>query len=78
MLWVEELQFSKRCAGRTDVYSSTPTEENLERSSFKTKEVITKYGITVEPPNKGHIGGNNVIPCRGVVPMSEVKINNLK
>ena len=31
--------------------------------------------ITVEPPNKGHFGGNNFVPCREVVPISEV--NNI-
>ena len=29
--------------------------------------------FTVEPPNKGHFGGNNFVPCREVVPFSEVK-----
>ena len=28
---------------------------------------------TVEPPNKGHFRGNNFVPCREVVPISEVK-----
>ena len=28
---------------------------------------------TVEPPNKGHYGANNLVPCREVVPISEVK-----
>ena len=28
---------------------------------------------TVEPPNKGHFGANNFVPCREVVPISEVK-----
>ena len=27
----------------------------------------------VEPPNKGHCGANNFVPCREVVPISEVK-----
>ena len=27
---------------------------------------------TVEPPNKGHFGGNKFVPCREVVPISEV------
>ena len=30
--------------------------------------------ITVGPPNKGHFGGNNFVPCREVVPISEVII----
>ena len=29
--------------------------------------------ITVEPPNKGHYGANDYVPCREVVPISEVK-----
>ena len=28
---------------------------------------------TVEPPNKGHFGANGFVPCREVVPFSEVK-----
>ena len=28
---------------------------------------------TVEPPNNGHFGDNNFVPCREVVPISEVK-----
>ena len=27
--------------------------------------------ITVEPPNKGHYGDNDFVPCREVVPISE-------
>ena len=30
-------------------------------------------GTTVEPPNKGHFGANSFVPCREVVPISEVK-----
>ena len=29
--------------------------------------------ITVEPLNKGHFGANSFVPCREVVPISEVK-----
>ena len=28
---------------------------------------------TVEPLNKGHFGANSFVPCREVVPISEVK-----
>ena len=28
--------------------------------------------ITVEPPNKGHFEANSFVPCREVVPISEV------
>ena len=28
---------------------------------------------TVEPPNKGHYGANDFVPCREVVLISEVK-----
>ena len=31
------------------------------------------YNNTVEHPNKVHFGGNNFVPCREVVPISEVK-----
>ena len=42
-------------------------------------EVILRSGRlsfsihTVEPLNKGHFGANSFIPCREVVPISEVK-----
>ena len=29
--------------------------------------------FTVEPLNKGHFGANSFVPCREVVPISEVK-----
>ena len=29
-------------------------------------------GSTVEPLNKGHFGANSFVPCREVVPISEV------
>ena len=32
-----------------------------------------KLGSTVEPLNKGHFGANSFVPCREVVPISEVK-----
>ena len=31
------------------------------------------YVYTVGPPNKGHFGANRFVPCREVVPISEVK-----
>ena len=40
------------------------------------KVLILSLGIvtnTVEPPNKGHFGANSFVPCREVVPISEVK-----
>ena len=36
-------------------------------------EKLSVWHNTVEPPNKGHFGGNNFVPCREVVPISEVK-----
>ena len=30
--------------------------------------------ITVESPNKGHFGANSFVPCKEVVPISEVKL----
>ena len=30
-------------------------------------------GNTVEPPNKGHFGAKSLVPCREVVPISEVE-----
>ena len=37
------------------------------------KGIKTNQVYTVEPPNKGHFGANSVVPCRKVVPISEVK-----
>ena len=31
-------------------------------------------GITVKPLNKGHFGANSFVPCREVVPISEVTL----
>ena len=39
-------------------------------------EVSFKY-YTVEPLKKGHFGANSFVPCREVVPISEVN-NTLK
>ena len=33
--------------------------------------------VTVEPLNKGHFGANSFVPCREVVPISEVKIHQV-
>ena len=33
----------------------------------------THNTCTVEPPNKGHFGANSYVPCKEVVPISEVK-----
>ena len=50
--------------------------------SWKLSEQISSQKIkhrsapiyTVEPPNnKGHFGANSFVPCREVVPISEVK-----
>ena len=38
---------------------------------WASHQVRTPY--TVEPLNKGHFGANSVVPCREVVPISEVK-----
>ena len=39
---------------------------------FVSVNVLPKTYITVEPPNKGHFEANSFIPCREVVPISEV------
>ena len=39
--------------------------------SYCTSHVLCK--ITVEPPDKGHYGANDFVPCGEVVPISEVK-----
>ena len=43
------------------------------RAKNYDSEETAGYVCTVEPPNKGHFGGNNFVPCREVVPISEVK-----
>ena len=35
--------------------------------------VLSHVLHTVEPLNKGHFGANTFVPCREVVPISEVK-----
>ena len=47
------------------VYTITATGECLSYPS--------KLPYTVEPQNKGHYGANDFVPCREVIPMSEVK-----
>ena len=59
----------------------TPAEKERERERERErgKRVIEsadseKFSYTVEPPNKGHYGGNNLsLVYREVVPISEVK-----
>ena len=36
-------------------------------------EAASEHLPTVEPPNKGHFGANSFVPCKEVVPISEVK-----
>ena len=42
---------------------------NLEKAFVKR----LCMGAPVEPLNKGHFGANSFVPCREVVPISEVK-----
>ena len=46
-------------------------ERNFKRFSTESILKITVYAV--EPPNKGHFGANSFVPCREVVPISEVK-----
>ena len=34
---------------------------------------LLAYTTAVEPSNKGHFGANSFVPCREVVPISDVK-----
>ena len=46
---------------------------NLKKFSVRSYEIakgLLQY-YTVEPPNKGHYGANDFVPCREVVPISE-------
>ena len=38
---------------------------------YREVSFIPSILITVEPPNKGHYGDNDFVPCREVVPISE-------
>ena len=44
-----------------------------ERKFLNSVLMQRGQGYTVEPPNMGHFGGKNVVPCREVVPISDVK-----
>ena len=38
-----------------------------------TSKSPNPHTTTVEPLNKGHYGANDFVPCREVIPFSEVK-----
>ena len=69
-------QLRARQEGAVSVHSpapgllSAPPEWRLAGSLEGEKE---RKLCTVEPLNKGHFGANNFVPCREVVPISEVK-----
>ena len=48
-------------------------EFNKRAGCAKDKSIPKNNTYTVEPPNKGHFGANSFVPCREVVPISEVK-----
>ena len=50
------------------------TRDSKDNSDPFTRSGLSSAHIyTVEPPNKGHFGANSFVPCREVVPISEVK-----
>ena len=55
--------------GEIDGQRKSTNCSTLCTSVYKT-QVFLLY--TVEPPNKGHFGANSFVPCREVVPISEV------
>ena len=64
-------------SGVSHLLAVSPIAKMLKR--FLTADQPTTYLIpsqcptTVEPLNKGHFGANSFVPCREVVPISEVK-----
>ena len=49
------------------------TRDSKDNSDPFTRSGLSSAHISVEPPNKGHFGANSFVPCREVVPISEVK-----
>ena len=47
--------------------------QRVKKIPQKHLPTICSQANTVEPPNKGHFGANSFVPCREVVPISEVK-----
>ena len=70
-----------RCQGDMEVtiqkLLTTSGEDVGGRQLLEVKKAKDKVRhrnmLTVEPPNKGHFGANSFVPCREVVPISEVK-----
>ena len=58
---------SKNIVSQTCKKSVCVTNRFLQHNRI----ILSLY--TVEPPNKGHFGTNGFVPCREVVPISEVK-----
>ena len=48
------------------------SQEDLQRLEGRKRKRWERL-YTVEPPNKGHLGANSFVPCREVLPISEVK-----
>ena len=45
----------------------------MSSKTFTVGLISSWFLYTVEPPNKGHFGGNNFVPCKEAVPVSTVK-----
>ena len=75
-----ETKSTYKCEECPDEPVTTETETSYQVSCFIAQDVkymhtaIRKVSNgTVEPPNKGHYGAKDFVPCREVVPISEVK-----
>ena len=44
-----------------------------KQADGETEIEVVSVNTGVEPLNKGHFGANSFVPCREVVPISEVK-----
>ena len=63
MQWVASVVYSIKILGLSLLY----------KKAFSFVLCTRMNVATVEPPNKGHFGANSFVPCREVVPISEVK-----
>ena len=77
-----EAEEAQVLAQQTDQWSSVvpPTEAAPEAGQWdaaggdvSSTSFPPNVHNTVGPPNNGHFGANSFVPCREVVPISEVK-----
>ena len=62
---------------QTPPYRHQPQAPSVARQSTQLREEqdteLNQDDITVKPPNKGHYVAKDFVPCREVVPISEVE-----